>query len=214
MHSKIRLADLFPGAIPEPAVAADESEGDDPKERPRPITRTQQLTDILCNLPCQMFQKALVCTATKTSWSVITPSMAAKRPRIFEELATLEVGFPNRYVFENYWTLWENTVNSLLPTIAKSLGDKQKGQQGLSCLAARSAFLDLQKKIPDAYRKEVVRLVRKYVNNHWLWLPNGPAKNRIWSTGECKSNSARRVGLLNGGPWIVLKPQNDGFALP
>ncbi|QRW11070.1 DEAD (Asp-Glu-Ala-Asp) box polypeptide 58 [Ceratobasidium sp. AG-Ba] len=166
MHSEIRLADLFPGAIPEPAVAADDSEGDDPEERPRPITRTQQLTDILCDLPCQMFQKAPVCTATKTSWSVITPSMAAKRPRIFEELATLEVGFPNRYVFENNWTLWENTVNSLLPTIAESLGDKQKGQQGLSCLAARSAFLDLQKKIPDAYREEVVRLVRKYVNDH------------------------------------------------
>ncbi|QRW15510.1 hypothetical protein RhiLY_14509 [Ceratobasidium sp. AG-Ba] len=191
----------------------DDSEGDDPEERPRPITRTQQLTDILCDLPCQMFQKAPVCTATKTSWSVITPSMAAKRPRIFEQLATLEVGFPNRYVFENNWTLWENTVNSL------SYYCRIPGRQ--TERTARPLLPGGQVGVPGPAKENTGCVPRRGCAPRTQVCERPLALAAQWTCKEpylehrgMQIQLGTQGGALNGGPWIVLKPQDDGFALP
>ncbi|KAG8736723.1 hypothetical protein FRC10_009032 [Ceratobasidium sp. 414] len=207
---KERRPDLFADVLPEPErVRRYESEDEDYEERPRPTPRSQELTDIVSNMPLQMFQKcpmmgAAHCPDGKPkSWCALQLNDPLLTSDIFRWLDRLPQAFPSHVLFGSEHSRWEATVNSIFPTIQES----KKKTQGLHCLAARNQFVELQRRLAVDERAELVLQARRFVDEHWAWLPYGAPKGHLWATGKQNvPKSATHEGKITGGPWIILNP--------
>ncbi|KAG9073687.1 hypothetical protein FRC06_011207 [Ceratobasidium sp. 370] len=206
---KERRPDLFADVLPEPEqVRRYESEDEDYEERPRPTPRSQELTDIVSNLPLQIFQKcpmmkaALSFDSKPRSWCALELNDHLLASDVFCQLDRLPQVFPARIVFGTEHSRWEATVNSLFPTIQES----KKPTQGLHCLAARQQFVDLQRRLPPDERAELVLQARRFVDEHWAWLPYGAPKSHLWATGLANVPKSATHEGKSGGPWIIMNP--------
>ncbi|QRV78013.1 DEAD (Asp-Glu-Ala-Asp) box polypeptide 58 [Ceratobasidium sp. AG-Ba] len=205
-RSRMRLPNLFTETLPDlHRQREDEDEDDDDEERPRGTPLSQLVTDVLCDLPTQIFEKAPVAKAGH-SWCTITRGSADVTPDAFQDMEFLALAFPSRQVFPVDGRRWDETVAALLPTITESKKDSTGGEQGLHCLSARIDFATIQRKVPADYQVKIVNVARQYVNENWVWLPYGKPKSRIWGTGKTNAKGLSRFGPFEGGPWIVLNP--------
>ncbi|KAG9098556.1 hypothetical protein FRC06_006227 [Ceratobasidium sp. 370] len=210
-RTKARQPDMFADVLPEPErVRRYESEDEDYEERPRPTPRSQQLTDIMSNLPLQIFQKIperkdVGRNGNKQSWCVLSKNSPLIRPDVFRRLERISEAFPSHIDFGFNGDRWDATVRNLFPTILES----KKPTQGLHTLGARNDFVDLQRRLPVDERDEVVQYARKYVDEHWAWLPYGVPRSHLWCTGiKSVPKYAVREGI-EGGPWIIKNPAFD-----
>jgi hypothetical protein len=204
VRNKERQGDMFADLLPEPEqVRRYESEDEDYEERLRSTPRSQQLTDIVCNLPLQMFQKCPHQKSAGRSWCALDKSSPLITFSIFCSLDKLEQAFPSHISFGSESDRWDAAVESLFPTISES----KKPTQGLHCLAAREDFLNLQRRLQPDERVELVVRARLFIHEQWVWLPYGVPKSHLWATGvKNVPKHAAHVGPLSGGPWIIMNP--------
>ncbi|KAG8703377.1 hypothetical protein FRC09_004194 [Ceratobasidium sp. 395] len=204
-RSEERLENLFPNAVEFPGADSDDSAAEDYEERPRGKSVNDILSDIITDLPIQILSKAPV-SNQKISWCMFAPRSHFIKPTIFQRRGTLEQAFPSHTLFANSPQRWDDCVNALLPTLDESQKDQKSGQQGLATLGARASFVTLQRDMRGQQCDTNVRMARDYVHRHWVWLPYGTQKNRLFYTGVCKEKDAVFVGPLPGAPWVVLNP--------
>lgn len=204
VRSRERQEDLFEDVLPEPKrVRRYDSEDEDYEERTQPTPRSEQLTNILTDLPVQIFEK---CPKQKggRSWSLLDSNSPLITHSLFNSLETLECAFPSRIMWGYDSTKWTKVVDVILPTTTES----KKAYQGFHCLDARKEFLGLQRTLLPEERMKLVQEARKFVHEHWVWLPYGVSKLHLWATGMGNTGkSLGSVGALAGGPWIVLNPK-------
>lgn len=204
VKSRERQEDLFEDVIPEPKrVRRYDSEDEDYEERTQHTPRSGQLTDILTDMPLQIFEK---CPQRKDgrSWSALDSNSSFITHTLFKNLETLERAFPSRIMWGYDIEKWTKVVDSLLPTITES----KKKTQGFHTLAARNAFVNLQIGMEPEDRTKCVKEARKFVDDHWVWLPYGVPKGHLWATGAKNTGrSTGSIGTLTGGPWIILNPK-------
>ncbi|QRW12368.1 valine-tRNA ligase [Ceratobasidium sp. AG-Ba] len=82
-RSRMRLPNLFTETLPDlHRQRDDDDDDDDDEERPRGTPLSQLVTDVLCDLPTQIFEKALVAKAGH-SWCTITRGLADVTPDAF-----------------------------------------------------------------------------------------------------------------------------------
>ncbi|QRW09609.1 hypothetical protein RhiLY_08608 [Ceratobasidium sp. AG-Ba] len=111
-RSKVRIQDLFAGALGDSEDSeVDESEAEDPEVRLQGSSRSQQVTDILCDLPLQIFEKVPTDTSTGASWCTLQKRSPLIKSDIFHHLRMLEVAFPSRIVFSADYEKWEDAGN-------------------------------------------------------------------------------------------------------
>ncbi|KAB5587678.1 hypothetical protein CTheo_8881 [Ceratobasidium theobromae] len=199
-----RQPDQFADVLPEPEpIRGYDSEDEDYEERPRPTPLSQKLTDIISDLPIQIFQK---CPQQKSghSWCAFDRSSPMIRHNVFCSLETLDLLFPSHIRFGSETDKWTVTVDRLFP---KFTPVPVTSDQGLHCLKARDDFRSLQGGVPREQRDELVRIARQYIHDHWVWLPYGAPKSHLWATGvKNVPKHAFHVGTLKGGPWIIMNP--------
>ncbi|KAB5587644.1 hypothetical protein CTheo_8917 [Ceratobasidium theobromae] len=204
-RAKQRQPNLFAEVFPEPErVHRYGSEDEDYEERPRPTPLSQQLTDIISDLPLQIFQKCPQQQGSGHSWCASGTNSPMITHDVFCNLGALDTLFPSRIEWGSETDRWGATVDSLFP---KSTARPKKGEQGLHTLRARNDFKSLQGRVPLAERDEFVRIARQYIHDHWIWLPYGVPKSHLWATGiKNVPKHAAQIGDLSGGPWIIKNP--------
>ncbi|KAG8711487.1 hypothetical protein FRC08_015830 [Ceratobasidium sp. 394] len=223
-RTKERQPALFAQVLPErPRVRRYESEDEDYEERPRPTPLSQQLTDIIYNLPLQIFVKAPEMSKNKqqggsarrpgekapedkrTSWCALQRNSPLIEPKIFSKLERIEDAFPSRADFGFDQGKWDAMVELMFPTIDTA----SDCNQGLRALAARIEFVSIQRKLPPAEREEFVNHARNHVNQRWAWMPYGVPRKNLWCTGEKNVPKSAATYGLDGGPWIIKNPSFD-----
>ncbi|KAG8726053.1 hypothetical protein FRC10_007536, partial [Ceratobasidium sp. 414] len=199
--STVATEDRFGGVIAEPERARYPSEERDFEERELPATNTQLLTDVVYDIPVQIFAKAP--NGPHGSWCSLSPmELSEVSFDVFCSMDQLKKALDSHTSFGSHPDKWDNAVANVFPTILESLDNKQN----FSGLGARDRFVSLLTTLSPAEQAIAVKKTREYVNQRWVWLPAG--KGRLWATGKAGvPKYAVREGPYEGGPWIVLNPR-------
>ncbi|KAG9079473.1 hypothetical protein FRC06_007705, partial [Ceratobasidium sp. 370] len=122
--SAVATEDKFQGLIPEPERARYPSEERDFEERERPTTNTQLLTDIIYDLPIQIFEKAP--NHGLESWCSLDPLERSEVSfDLFCSMDNLETALKSCVMFGSQRDKWDAAVANLFPTIKESLTPRQ-----------------------------------------------------------------------------------------
>ncbi|KAG8704322.1 hypothetical protein FRC08_002293 [Ceratobasidium sp. 394] len=200
------VPDIFSALLPDDQLRVrypSEDRDDEIREAAPPFSK--QISDIVHNYPLQIIAKAPNKEHQGGSWCSVT---SLERTEVnfntFVDPSQARKLFKSHNDFGRNADKWDRTVKALFPTIAEK---RAMGKvQGLSQLGVWEDWETvLSYMAPDAAAKAVLE-VRKYVSNHWSWLPFYTRK-KLWVTGPPPSVKSARVVGDEGGPWIVFNPR-------
>ncbi|KAG9125522.1 hypothetical protein FRC07_007268 [Ceratobasidium sp. 392] len=179
-------------------------EDKDPEEREATMPTGQKLTNLLHSYPVQMFAEVPNRAKSSESWCCLDPKRWSELTfDIFCSMSGLQDAFESYMLFVCECTKWDQTVWALIPDIKE--WENTRDWQGLPALTARNEFVELLQSQPEQNWPAIVTRACEYVNDRWLWLPFGPRKKHMWSTGKANlPKSTTQFGPVIGGPWIVL----------
>jgi hypothetical protein len=184
------------------------SEEEDPEEQERPMSISQQISNILHNYAVQIFNKAPNNKQRKISWCTLDSVQKAElTPDIFRDKSRLPDIFISYTLYAYDPSKWTRTVSCYFPTPEEYLELQQKGRkiQGLAQLGVWQEWGNVLRAKSKADGTKLATAARSYVNTNWQWLP-AVAKNHLWATGNGPGQNAQ-IGPLPGGPWIVYNPR-------
>ncbi|KAG8700756.1 hypothetical protein FRC08_004467 [Ceratobasidium sp. 394] len=198
-----------------PLVHHSDSEDEDPEEREELMLLGQQVNDLIHNYPIQIFARSpnrKVNEKTKSSWCLLTvQARHAVTTKFMCDVSRLPKLFISCVVFEGCYEKWDDSIAALFPTLSEwhELNPQTKKSQGLIYLEVWRPWGQVLVLLDTKAGKLLVQRTRKYINNHWKWLPYISKGTHLWSTGLYQTRSTRIVRDKNvkNGPWIVINPR-------
>ncbi|KAG9102049.1 hypothetical protein FRC06_002362 [Ceratobasidium sp. 370] len=183
-----------------------DSEEEDPEEREELMSLGQQVNNVIHNYPVQIFAK------TPNRRNERGELLAPVTTRVMCNASQLPDLFLSCTLFEGSYEKWEESLATLFPTLKEweELMSKAKKSQGLTHLEVWKQWGQLLSQLDAKSGRLLVHHTRKYINNHWKWLPYITKGHHLWSTGLYQTRSTRLIGDKNfkTGPWIVINPRH------
>jgi hypothetical protein len=214
-HVRLRLEDQAPNVFSSVLAELEQPEArseanDDPEEDEEMPSLSQQVSNIVFNYPVQVFAKVPNSRNLQASWCTIDHGdRTAISDDIFRDKERLRTAFVSYNCLGYDSGKWNATVAAWFPQ-QDELQTMRKAKTKIQGLVNLGVWSDWETVFAQHSRREntkITNTVRAYVHQKWKWLPV-MAKSHLWPTGTKNlPSSARQVGPVEGGPWIVLNPR-------